>query len=141
MYLTGFADEAAPDIDGQIRATKELKWKNIESRNIDGKNIHDLPEKDFDAVCGKLAAAGVKINCFGSAIANWAKSIEQPFDSSLEEAKRAIPRMQKLGTQLIRVMSFPQLKDRAPDDQMQEERFKRLRELTKMFGEIGRAHV
>ena len=39
MYYTGFADEAAPDIDGQIRATKALGWGHIESRNIDGENI------------------------------------------------------------------------------------------------------
>src|SRR6185503_15552096 len=36
MYLTGFADEAARDIDAQIRATLELGWRSIESRNIDG---------------------------------------------------------------------------------------------------------
>ena len=34
MYFTGFADEAASDIDGQIRATKELGWQFIESRSI-----------------------------------------------------------------------------------------------------------
>ena len=34
MYYTGFADEAAIGIDGQIRATKELGWKFIETRKI-----------------------------------------------------------------------------------------------------------
>jgi len=42
MYLTGFADEAATDIDGQIRVTQNLGWKYIEARNVDGKNIYDL---------------------------------------------------------------------------------------------------
>jgi sugar phosphate isomerase/epimerase len=137
MYLTGFADEAAAGIDGQIRATKELGWQNIESRNIDGKNIHDLSDKEFDIVCGKLQEAGIKINCFGSAIANWSKGIDQPFDSSLAEARRAIPRMKKLGTKLIRLMSFTLLKDRGPEDQMEQERFRRLRELQKMFTDAG----
>jgi sugar phosphate isomerase/epimerase len=137
MYLTGFADEAATGIDGQIRATKELGWQNIESRNIDGKNIHDLSDKEFDIVYGKLQEAGIKINCFGSAIANWAKGIDQPFDSSLAEARRAIPRMKKLGTRLIRIMSFTLLKDRGPEDQMEQERFRRLRELQKMFADEG----
>ena len=102
MYLTGFADEAAKDIDGQIRATLKLGWKNIESRNIDGTNIHDLSDAEFDRVAGKLADAGVRVNCFGSAIANWGKSIEDSFDSSLREAERAIPRMNRLGTELVR---------------------------------------
>ncbi|MBN2301311.1 MAG: sugar phosphate isomerase/epimerase, partial [Lentisphaerae bacterium] len=133
----GFADEAAPGIDGQIKATKELGWKFIESRNIDGKNIHDLSDSEFDVVCGKLQDAGIRINCFGSAIANWGKSITDPFDSSLAEMERAIPRMKKLGTKLIRIMSFAVLKDRGPDDQMQEERFRRVRELQKRFSDEG----
>lgn len=137
MYLTGFADEAATGIDGQIKATLELGWKNIESRNIDGKNIHDLSDTEFDVVYGKLQAAGVKINCFGSAIANWGKQVDQPFDPSLAEAKRAIPRMKRLGTKLIRIMSFAVLKDRGPEDQMADERFRRIRELHKMFAEAG----
>jgi len=136
-YLTGFADEAANDIDGQIRATKELGWANIESRNINGVNIHDISDREFDAVYGKLQDAGVKINCFGSAIANWGKKITEPFDSSLAETRRAIPRMQRLGTKLIRIMSFAVIPDREPDDQMEEERFRRVRELHKMFTDAG----
>jgi len=141
MYLTGFADEAATTIDDQIRATRELGWENIESRAVNGKNIHDIPDEDFDVVCGTLQDSGVKINCFGSAIANWGKSIEEPFDSSLEEAKRAIARMKCLGTKLVRIMSFAVLKDRGPEDQMKEERFRRLRELQKMFADEGMTPV
>lgn len=137
MYLTGFADEAASDIDGQIRATKELGWKNIESRNIDGKNIHDISDAEFDTIYGKLQEAAIKINCFGSEIANWGKQINEPFESSLEQARRAIPRMKKLGTKLIRIMSFAVLKDRCSDDQMEDERFRRLRLLCKMFTDEG----
>jgi len=37
-------------VDGQIRATKELGWTFIESRAIDGKNIHDNTDMDFDRV-------------------------------------------------------------------------------------------
>ena len=133
MYWTGFTDEAAADIDGQIRATKTLGWANIEARNIGGRNLHDLPDAEFDAVCGALQDAGVRVNCFGSAIANWGKSILEPPDSSLAEARRAIPRMKRLGTTLIRIMSFAVIKDRDPEDQMAEERFRRLRELVAMF--------
>ncbi len=137
MYLTGFADEAAPEIEGQIQATKELGWSCIESRAVNGKNIHDISDAEFEAVYAKLTEAGVSINCFGSAIANWGKSITEPFDSSLAEAKRAIPRMQRLGAKMVRIMSFAVLKDRKPDDQMEEERFRRVRELQKMFSDVG----
>jgi sugar phosphate isomerase/epimerase len=137
MYLTGFADEAASDIDGQIRATKELGWSNIEARGINGKNLHDITDADFEIVCEKLAAANIHVNCYGSAIANGAKSIEQPIDITLAEAQRAIPRMLRLGTKLIRIMSYPILKNRAPEDQFAEERFRRLRTLQKMFSDSG----
>ena len=137
MYLTGFADEAARDAEGQIRATKELGWKHIESRGMNDKNIHDISDAEFDEVAAKFDAAGIRVNCFGSAIANWGKQITEPFDSSLAEAKRAIPRMQRLGTKLIRIMSFAVLKDRKADDQMEEERFRRVRELYKMFKDAG----
>ncbi|MDT8390057.1 MAG: sugar phosphate isomerase/epimerase [Lentisphaeria bacterium] len=137
MYLTGFADEAGASIDVQIKATLELGWKNIEARNVEGGNIHNVSDDVFDMVCGKLAAAGVSVNCFGSAIANWAKHVDKPFDSSLEETARAIPRMQRLGTKLVRIMSFAVLKDRDPDDQMEDERFRRVNELTKMFLDAG----
>ena len=137
MYLTGFADEAADTVDGQIKATQELGWRHIETRNINGTQAHDISDAEFDKACEKLDAAGIKINCFGSAIANWGKKIDEPFDSSLAEVKRAIPRMQRLGCKLIRVMSFAVLEDRGPDDQMEDERFRRLRELQKMFTDAG----
>ena len=140
MYLTGFADEAATDIDEQIRATRELGWTNIESRNVGGKQIHDIPDAEFDAVCAKLEAGGVTINCFGSAIANWGKKIDEPFESSLAETRRAIPRMQRLGTRLVRIMSFAVRKnadESDASDQMDEERFRRLRELVGMFTAAG----
>jgi sugar phosphate isomerase/epimerase len=135
--LTGFADEAADSMEGQIRATRELGWTHIESRNVDGVNLHDLSEEAFDVVCDQLGTAGIQVNCFGSAIANWGKQIDAPFDSSLAEARRAVPRMLRLNAKLIRIMSFAVLKDREPDDQMEEERFSRLRELVSMFREAG----
>jgi sugar phosphate isomerase/epimerase len=137
LYLSGFADEAAADLDGQIRATKELGWSRIESRAIDGTNIHDLDDAAFDLACRKLDQAGIRINAFGSAIANWGKQITDPMDVTLAEIGRAIPRMKRLGTKLIRIMSFAVLKDRGPDDQMEEERFKRLRDIVKRFTEEG----
>lgn len=140
MYLTGIGDEAGASIDAQIRATLELGWQSIEARNVQVDqgpvaNIHDLPDADFEKVVARLEAARVRICCFGSAIANWGKKITDPFDSSLAEARRAIPRMQRLGTRFVRIMSFAVREE--SDDQMEGERFRRLRELTRMFLDAG----
>ena len=137
MYLTGFADEAADDIDGQIRATKELKWRYIEARDVNGATIHDIPDAEFDLVCGKLADAGIEVNCVGSSIANWGSSVADPFEQTLEIVGRCIPRMHRLGTKLVRIMSYAVLQDRSADDQMEEERFRRLREILRRFNDAG----
>jgi sugar phosphate isomerase/epimerase len=135
MYFTGIGDEAGNTIDAQIAAFKELGWTEIEMRNVEVPgfpkgNLHDIPDAAFDIVADKFAAAGMHVCCFGSAIANWGKKIDQPFDSSLAEARRAIPRMKSLKSKFVRIMSFAVRED---DDQMAEERFRRLREVTKLF--------
>jgi sugar phosphate isomerase/epimerase len=139
MYFTGFADEAGPDLEVQIRVTRELGWNNIEMRNVavagaPAGMFHDIPEKDFQIAADRLDAAGVNINCFGSAIANWGHKIEDPFEITLTEVRRAIPRMQRLRTKLIRIMSYAV---RKAEDQMAGERFRRLREIRSMFADAG----
>ena len=68
-----------------------------------------------EAVKRQLADAGVTINCFGSAIANWATEITTDFNDTIEQVKRAIPRMQKLNTKLIRIMSYARIQGNEPD--------------------------
>jgi len=82
----------------------------------------------------KLEAAGVRINCFGSAIANWGKKIDEPIDSSLAETHRSIPRMQRLGVKLVRIMSFAV---RDGEDQLEQERFRRVKIIHRMFADAG----
>lgn len=137
MIFTGIADEAGSLIDTQIKATRELGWKHIEARNFEVSgfpkgNLHDIPDSAFEQVVDKLQASGVGIYCFGSAIANWGKKIDQPFD--LAEVSRAIPRMQRLETRFVRIMSYAV---REAEDQMAAERFRRLREITRMFLDAG----
>lgn len=137
MHCTGFADEAASGLERQIAATKALGWNLIEARKIDGTMIHDLDEAAFERACATLAGSGVSINCFGSAVANWAKQIDEPMDSSLTEVERCIPRMQRLGCKRIRLMSFALRKDRGPEDQAVEERIRRLRILVGRLRDAG----
>ena len=133
--LTGFADEASRDIDLQIRATKDLGWAAISTRMVGNANIHDMPEEDFLAAADKLAAAGIIVPEFGSAIGNWGKKISSDFSITLAEIERAIPRMKRLGTPMIRIMSYAQEPWGA--DQNEQERFRRLREIVKRFADEG----
>ncbi len=117
MYFTGFADEAGDSIEIQIKATLELGWNNIESRSINNINTTDISEYEFDHVCENLDENNVRINCFGSAIANWSKDPrdEVGFQENLELLRRAISRMQRLGTKYLRGMSFKIVNDIEPD--------------------------
>ena len=137
MILTGIADEAGALIDTQIKATKELGWAHIEARSVEVEgfpkaNLHDIDDAAFDIVEQKLSESGVKIYAFGSTIANWGKKIEDPFD--LSEVERAIPRMQRLGTQYVRIMSYAVSEG---EDQQEAERFRRINEITKRFLDAG----
>jgi sugar phosphate isomerase/epimerase len=65
---------------------------------------------------------------------NWAKTVETPFDVTLAEVKRCIPRMQRLGTKFVRIMSF---KPGDADSQIPKEVFHRVREVTQLFRDAG----
>jgi sugar phosphate isomerase/epimerase len=135
----GIGDEAGSALDSQITAAKTLGWKFIEMRGVEvpgfpKSNFHDLPDAAFDLACAKLQENGLGVYCFGSTIMNWAKTVETPFDVTLGEVKRAIPRMQKLGTQFVRIMSF---KPRDDEGKTPPVVFDRVREVTRMFRDAG----
>jgi sugar phosphate isomerase/epimerase len=144
MYYTGFADEAGTSIEAQIQATKELGWSNIESRSIDGVNLTDITDEAFEGVCQKLAEADVQINCFSSAIANWSRHPrrDEDFEYSVMALERAIPRMQRLGTKMIRGMSFTVVKDEEPDSpELEQLIFDKVSHLVRMCEEAGVIYV
>ena len=135
MFFTGFADEAARDLAGQIKATQEIGWNQISARGVNGSNIHELPEAEFHTVADQLDEAGITVPEFGSLIGNWGKPISSDFEVTLAEIDRAIPRMERLGTQMIRIMSYAQ--EPWGSEQYEEERFRRLREIVARFSDAG----
>lgn len=139
MLLMGIGDEAGAGLANQIRGTVDLGWKRIEMRAVEvpgyGKaNFHDIPDEAFDIVVRELDAAGLKVHCFGSAIMNWAKTIETPWEVTRAEVARCIPRMKKLGTRYVRIMSF-----KPADEAYQTPRivFERVREVTQRLLDEG----
>ena len=140
MILTGIGDEAADDLDGQIEVTRDLGWKQLELRGVTvpgyaKANVHDIPDPAFDLAVRRLEQSGVGVCCFGSTIMNWAKKLDEPpFDVTLAEVKRAIPRMQRLRTKYVRIMSF-----KPGDDEYKipSEVFRRVREVTHRFLDAG----
>ncbi|MFM1944667.1 MAG: hypothetical protein RI897_3649 [Verrucomicrobiota bacterium] len=139
MIFTGIGDEAGSSLTSQITATKELGWKYIEARNIQIEgypkaNLHDIPEPAFELAAQQLQEAQIQVLCFGSTIMNWAKTVATPFDVTLQEVQRAIPRMKTLGTQFVRIMSF---KPGDQDNSIPPEVISRVKEVTQRFLDNG----
>lgn len=139
MILCGIGDEAGNALAAQIAATRELGWKCLEARNVQvagfpKANLHDVPAAAFELAAAQLAAAGLGVHCFGSTIMNWSKRLADPFADTLAEVNRAIPRMQRLGTKFVRVMSF---KPDDGEDVLPAEVIRRVREVTARFRDAG----
>jgi sugar phosphate isomerase/epimerase len=139
MILMGIGDEAGNNLDTQLSATAELGWQHIEMRGVEvagfpKANFHDIPDKAFDTAAAKLNERGIAVHCFGSTIMNWAKTLETPWDTTLGEVSRTIPRMQRLGTKFVRIMSFKPGDD---DYSIPTEVFRRVRDVTNMLLDAG----
>lgn len=138
MFFSGISDEAGKGIDKQIEAHKELGWNHMELRLIDGEGITAISDAKFDEVCAKLDEAGMKVSCFGGAIANWARPITCDPQIDIDDLNRAIPRMQRLDVPFIRVMSYPNDKENPlPENEWRDEAIRRMKDLAKIAEDGG----
>lgn len=139
MILMGIGDEAGAGLDSQIGATQELGWNHIEMRAVEvpghpKANFHDIPDAAFDLAARQLEDSGVRVHCFGSAIMNWSKRVDDPFEITVAEVKRTIPRMQRTGARFVRIMSFKPGDD---DYRIPSEVFRRVKEVTNRCLDAG----
>ena len=149
MKLTGITDEAGSDIRAQIKAVQQLGWSAIELRNASvgggpAASVHEIPQTQFDQVAAALDESGVGVAAIGSTVANWARSIDESFEVTLDQLSRLVPRAQRLGTKFIRIMSYAVRKNEDGSDatdQKRAERIRRLREIVARLGEAGLAAV
>lgn len=135
MILSGFTDEASDNLEGQIKATKALDWEYLSARTFNGENIHDVSERDFEIIHEQLETNNIKIAEFGTLIGSWGKTIDSDWSITVNEIERCIPRMQKLSVKYARVMSYAQ--NPWGEEQYDQERFKRLSEITQRFQDAG----
>lgn len=138
MFFSGISDESGQGIATQIKAHRELGWDHLELRLVDGVNLTQLDDAAFDAVYGAVTEAGMKVSCFASAIANWARPISSDPAVDEEDLTRAIPRMKRFGTQFIRVMSYPNDPENPLDDvEWRRESIRRMKNLARIAEDGG----
>jgi len=133
--LTGIADEGATEIHNQIAIHRELDWNAIELRTVRGVNICEMADDDFAPVAEAIESAGFSVPAFGSAIANWSRPVTGDFARDREDLLRAAPRMHRLGTRYLRIMSYTS--GDLPEKEWASRAIKRVAELTRIAAGEG----
>ena len=102
--ISGFTDEAGESAAEQIKACLDNNIAYIEMRNINGRNLADLPIAEVKEVKKELDASGIKVSAAGSPFGK--TGIEEDFAPVLESFKQYVEKMHVLETTMLRCFSF-----------------------------------
>ena len=104
IRLCAFADEAAKDFDGQVRALKENNISLLEMRKIDGANAAFISIDKAKEYKEKLASHGISVWSLGSPVCK----VRQGFDRAeyAKKVEHACRVAAALGADKMRVFSF-----------------------------------
>lgn len=134
LNIYAFADEASPDIDGQIAAMKRNGLQGLEIRGVDGKNISDITLQKAKEVKEKLDAAGLTVWSVGSPIGKI--DVDGNIPAHFEKLKHTLTAANVLGAKNIRLFSFFMPNGKNPDDYT-ERVIELVGEMTEICGSYG----
>ena len=104
LTLAAFADEAAPDLAGQIRAMKRNGLSHIEIRGVDGINCAKLTAAQAREIRKRLDDEGLYVRTIGSPLGKI--KITDPFAPEMERFLKITETAEILGADKIRIFSF-----------------------------------
>jgi sugar phosphate isomerase/epimerase len=102
--ISGFTDEAGIDAAEQLKACRDNGIGFIELRNMNGKNLKDLPLSEVVELKKKLDDAGVRVSAAGSPFGK--TGVADDFSPELESFKYYVEKMRALDTGKLRFFSF-----------------------------------
>ena len=132
MYrISAFADEASPEIRGQIAAMKRNGISLLEIRGVDGENISKISAAKAKEVRSMLDAEGIRVWSIGSPIGKFHLE-KAEFSTHLDDYKRVLESADILGVNRMRMFSFHPVPDVSEEDmfEMNVEHLAKLYELT-----------
>lgn len=132
--ISAFADEAAPDIDGQTEALQAAGYKHIDLRNVGEFNIVDLPVDVARQVKQKLDVAGISVLMFGSPIGKL--DIADDVEIDLRRLNHLAALSDIFDARSVRVFSYYN-KQQLPLAQWQREALGRLSRLSDLASRLG----
>ena len=118
FILSGFADEADKNLDGQIVALMKAGIDFVEMRGVDGSSLIDCSDEKVLEIKEKLDKNNIKLSAVGSYIGKI--QITDAFEPHLEKFKRAVEIAKMLGTKKIRIFSFYMPKGENPSSYLDE---------------------
>ncbi|MBQ9384680.1 MAG: sugar phosphate isomerase/epimerase [Ruminiclostridium sp.] len=110
--LAAFADEAAPDLAGQIAAMRENGIVLLEIRGVDGENIDRISDDKAREIRERLDGAGIAVWSLGSPFGKI--GIGENFAPHLDSFKHSLELADILGAKHIRLFSFYGTTDISP---------------------------
>ena len=115
IKIYAFADEASPNINGQITALKDNGLDGLEIRNVDNVNVSEISNAKAKEVRKKLDDVGLTVWSIGSPIGKI--DIEKDsFAVHTEKFRRTLEIAEILGAENIRLFSFFVPNEKNPAD-------------------------
>ncbi len=102
--IHAFADEASPNLDGQIAAMLRNGLQGLEVRGVDGRNVSDLSVSGAREIRRRLEENGLCAWSAGSPIGKI--SLADDFAAHLDRFRRTVEVTAALGAKRIRMFSF-----------------------------------
>lgn len=102
--LCAFADEAAGDVEGQIRTLQENGIPYIEVRNLETGSAITLSDRGARELKKRFDSAGIAVWSIGSPIGKI--GITDPFPPHIEQFRRTLEIGEILGAKCVRMFSF-----------------------------------
>lgn len=135
LRIFAFADEASPQIDGQIAALRRNGLQGLEIRNVDGQNVSGISLEKAREVHKKLTDAGLSVWSIGSPIGK-IDIQKDNFEQHLQKYLHTLEIARALGAEKLRMFSFylPKGQDPAPFRQQVIDRLSRMAELAQGSG-------
>ena len=104
MKIYAFADEASPQLSGQIQALLENSLDGMDIRNVDGENVSALSPEKARIIRRRMDDAGLAVWSIGSPLGK--ADITDDFYKQTEMLKRMLEIADILGAAHLRLFSF-----------------------------------
>jgi len=134
LVLTGFADEASPDLSQALDCFQSNGLKHIELRSVEETNVLKLTDDKLSEISDTLEARGFKVSAIGSPIGK--VKLDVSWEDHQADFRRAVEVAGRMSAPFIRLFSYYPAGDSFVEGD-REEIIRRLGEQAKIAADAG----